>query len=120
MQQAQIHELYDDEFYGDTNINYTSAKIIIPHIQELFGEIKSVIDVGCGVGTWLRAWSEINPGMKIFGIDGNGADEKLYEIPLESYKEVNLTHDADSIIKEIMTKCIDANNIGGGGANHLL
>ena len=117
MQQAQIHELYDDEFYkGQASSSYASAKTMLPQVQELFGEIKSVIDVGCGVGTWLRAWSEINPSIKIFGIDGNAADEKLYEIPLESYKEVNLTHDADSIIKEIMTKYTDANNIGGGGA----
>ncbi|MCH5599298.1 class I SAM-dependent methyltransferase [Niabella ginsengisoli] len=30
----------------------------------------SVLDVGCGVGSWLKAWLEVYPDIEIAGIDG--------------------------------------------------
>ncbi len=119
MQQSQLHKIYDDNFYmAQASGSYLSAKEILPQVKELFGEVQSVIDVGCGMGTWLRVWSEIIPDIKIFGIDGNAADSNLYHIPLESYKEVNLNCDAPFLMQKILEKC----NIstGGGGKRHFL
>ena len=49
---------YTTEFYsGQQEGSYTSAQVILPLVNEIFSP-KSVIDIGCGVGYWLKVWSE--------------------------------------------------------------
>src|SRR5262249_62094788 len=65
--------LYDNDFYarhGDRSIE--SARIVAPLVMRL-AAIKSVIDVGCGVGGWLQSFSE-NGVATIRGLDGNYVD----------------------------------------------
>lgn len=45
-----------------------SAEIIIPLVNKII-KPKSVIDIGCGVGTWLCIFKKL--GVKICGVDGN-------------------------------------------------
>ena len=63
-------EIYNKGFYeGQADESYNSGKTIL---QTLASEIKfdSVIDVGCGVGAWLKAAKEL--GVKdICGVDGD-------------------------------------------------
>lgn len=48
MQQAN---LYNEEFYNaQMQGSYNSALEILPYVQKYL-DVKSVIDVGCGVGT---------------------------------------------------------------------
>lgn len=47
--------------------NYSSAKEIVPDIISLFRP-KTVIDVGCGVGAWLKVFED--NGVEICGVDG--------------------------------------------------
>ena len=55
--------------------NMQSPLILIPYFLEL-GDIKSVVDIGCGLGTFLRAFKEkgIND---IIGIDGKWCKKEL-------------------------------------------
>ncbi len=63
---------YDEQKYGSLQ----SAEIIVPIILRIFS-VTSVIDVGCGVGTWLSIFNK-NGVKKIKGFDTN-------DLPLENY-----------------------------------
>ena len=87
----EITEIYDKSFYdAQAQDSYKSARNMLPFVNEIFAP-KSVIDIGCGVGTWLKAWSDINPQIQIAGVDGNAVDSQMYFIPRESYKNIDLT-----------------------------
>ena len=111
----QIEKLYDKSFYDDqSKQSYESARVFLPYVDEAF-EPKSVIDVGCGIGTWLKAWNDINPNICIAGIDGNDVDSKMFFISPEHYKRVNLTKPHRILLQEINQHFADAIIIGGGG-----
>lgn len=60
---------YSQKFYDNQSAGSgSSAAIIVPRIVDLL-QPKSVLDVGCGVGTWCRAFQ--NAGVDtVYGIDG--------------------------------------------------
>ena len=61
---------YDQTFYSSqSDSSYLSASVIVPKIIELL-QVTSVVDVGCGVGTWLRAFEE-HAITDVYGIDGD-------------------------------------------------
>ena len=80
---------YDVEFFsGQKGLSYQSAQQVIPIIQN-FIPTGSVCDVGCGVGTWLRAFREAGV-QDVFGIDGNYVEKDLLEIPKTAFQEADL------------------------------
>lgn len=60
---------YSDRFYaGQRSASRDSADCMVPYIYELL-QPKSVLDVGCGVGNWVRAFEEA--GCEVaHGVDG--------------------------------------------------
>lgn len=90
---------YNSRFYKAMNIdgsdvcsNFSSAKKIIPYILELFPNISSVVDFGCGTGTWLKAC--IDNGIEnVCGLDGAWVDKSQMLIPEEKFVEIDLTSD---------------------------
>lgn len=98
--------IYDENFYrSQMQESYDSAKEVISYMrggEGLFTDIESIIDVGCGVGTWLKAWADAKPNLKYFGIDGNGVEESLFYIAKDYYKQVDLTADANDIFRNVM------------------
>jgi SAM-dependent methyltransferase len=58
----------------------------------LFGDFKpsSLLDVGCGIGTWLRAARAFGIP-EIFGIEGVNISESELLIPVASFKQQDLT-----------------------------
>ncbi|MCA9487692.1 MAG: methyltransferase domain-containing protein [Nanoarchaeota archaeon] len=64
------NSFYNEKFYKKNfGPSYNSAKIIVPCILKIF-KPKSVVDIGCGSGTWLKVFSE--EGVKdILGVDFN-------------------------------------------------
>ncbi|MDR3292467.1 MAG: class I SAM-dependent methyltransferase, partial [Methanobrevibacter sp.] len=69
---------YNDNFYEiHEKGSLKSSKEILPLIMNLI-EPNTVIDVGCGVGTWLSTFESLGV-KKILGIDGDHVNrEKLY------------------------------------------
>ena len=80
---------YTEQFYqGQTDGSRRSAKEIVPLVLELI-QPKSVIDVGCGAGTWLSVFKELGID-EVFGIDGNYVNEEILQIPKERFLAVDL------------------------------
>ncbi len=78
---------YDSQMEGSSQ----SAKILIPLVLDLV-KPKSVIDVGCGVGTWLDAYK--SSGVKdILGLDGDYIDQKVLKVESSEFKATDLTGD---------------------------
>jgi SAM-dependent methyltransferase len=61
--------MIDNFQYSPTIYNLRAPKIIIPLVLDLV-KPKSILDVGCGIGTWLKAVSEFELN-DIMGVDGS-------------------------------------------------
>lgn len=101
-----INSPYDDDFYSrDGERSLESARIVAPLIMRL-AAIRSVIDVGCGLGGWLRAFSE-NGVPLVRGVDGNYVDPlKLYIAP-ECFAAVDLTKPLDLKDRYDLAICLE-------------
>ena len=77
---------YDDQMDG----SLSSAQVIIPILLKTLS-IKSAIDVGCGVGTWLSAL-KTNGVSDILGMDGDYIDRATLKIPQSSFCPSDLFH----------------------------
>jgi SAM-dependent methyltransferase len=60
-----------------------SAEVIVPLVLELTSPT-SVVDVGCGTGTWLAFFRQLGLD-DVLGIDGPYVDERALEIPRELF-----------------------------------
>jgi 2-polyprenyl-3-methyl-5-hydroxy-6-metoxy-1,4-benzoquinol methylase len=60
----------------------------LPEILHVF-EVRSALDVGCGIGTWLREFDRL--GVKSYlGVDGDYIDLNQLVIPRDRFKSRNL------------------------------
>jgi SAM-dependent methyltransferase len=62
----------------------------------IFAEAKphSLLDVGCGTGTWLKA--SLDYGIKeVFGVDGVAIPPERLRIPLQNFAQADLTRPLD-------------------------
>jgi SAM-dependent methyltransferase len=80
---------YTNHFFEELHDgSYRSAREIIPLVLELV-QPRSIIDVGCGAGTWLSVCREF--GVEdIFGVDGDYVDVKILKIPKERFSSFDL------------------------------
>jgi len=82
--------------------NYIAPKQVVPKLMELL-EPKSVVDVGCGTGTWLKIFQELGV-LDILGIDGHFVDQNILKIekkffhPADLEKEVKINRKFDLAI----------------------
>jgi len=82
--------LYDPSFYrGQIAISRRSADRVVPLLVDLLAP-DSVIDVGCGVGTWMASWSD-HGVMNLVGLDGSGAASGLLQVDPSLVQTVDLT-----------------------------
>ena len=82
--------IYNPDFFKKQTLNsYKSAEVIVPLLINYF-EPKSVIDVGCGLGTWLKVFID-HRITDVLGIDGEYVDiDKLF-ISKEKFITADLT-----------------------------
>lgn len=81
--------LYSKSFYTKhLDRSRLSATEIVPFIVELI-QPQSVIDVGCGLGTWLAVFKEC--GVEdILGVDGNWVNKEWLQIPADYFLPFDL------------------------------
>ena len=73
--------------------SYRSASIILPLVRK-FIHPQSVLDIGCGVGTWLAVWK--NFGAEVYGMDGDYVDRSQLFIPEKNFYPANLEKSLES------------------------
>ncbi|MCF8026512.1 MAG: methyltransferase domain-containing protein [Desulfobacteraceae bacterium] len=81
--------LYTKRFYlNQGGGSHRSAQQVVPLIVNLINP-RSVIDVGCGLGTWLKEFS--NYGIEVKGVDGNWVPADQLRIKESEFCTCDLT-----------------------------
>jgi SAM-dependent methyltransferase len=68
----------------------TAAAEVVPLVLDLVGPVRSVLDVGCGIGTWLSAFTEHGVD-DLVGVDGDYVDRGQLLVPPELFVAHDLT-----------------------------
>ena len=86
--------VYDSSYYQrQIQGSLQSARVVAPILMDLFSP-RSVVEVGCGHGTWLGAFHEQKVS-DMLGIDGDYIDVNEMVIPLDCFKSFDLTAPLD-------------------------
>jgi len=88
---ASNHGTYDEEFFQlQHQGSCRSAERILPLILKLI-RCESAVDVGCGVGAWLRVLKEL--GVRdVVGLDGSYVNPQQLLISQQEFRAVDLTN----------------------------
>jgi SAM-dependent methyltransferase len=80
---------YSHNFYETNRTgSLISARQIVPLVMDLV-KPKSVVDVGCGLGTWLSVFDTLGV-QDYIGIDGEWVDQSQLEIPQSKFVRAEL------------------------------
>ena len=89
MSQPYTAEFFDSHRDGARR----SARVVVPLVLGLV-PARSVIDVGCGQGTWLSVFAE--HGVEdVCGVDGDYVDRARLEIPADRFRGRDLSRPLD-------------------------
>lgn len=88
------NKIYPPGFYAERHLRTVDAarRVVRPTIA-LLPSIESVVDFGCGVGSWLSVFKE--NGASVMGLDGPWVPEEYLSIPNESFRRCNLAEPID-------------------------
>ena len=86
---------YSPFFFGDQKAgSLSSARAVLGELFAAMGGVPSqVLDVGCGVGTWLRAAQELG-AKTVRGLDGEWVPRNELEISPEAFTSCDLVQSA--------------------------
>ena len=85
----KLAKLYDESFYeNQVDTSVESARIYLKFLWQFFQPI-SVLDVGCGRGTWLKACHELG-SKTLFGFDGNWNSHSSMIDPDINFRSIDL------------------------------
>lgn len=81
---------YNEKFFLEQQSgSYESAKNIVKFVLNIV-DSRSIVDVGCGVGTWLKVATEFGVN-DILGIDGSYVNKNLLVIPENKFLSMDLS-----------------------------
>ncbi len=82
--------VYDQKFYeGQSHRSWMSARKICSRVRSSLPHVSSVLDIGCGSGSWLRAWLDLGI-IDVHGLDGSYVFNSKLMIPKELISAQNL------------------------------
>ncbi len=85
-----MSEPYTKDFFADLRAgSMRSAEEIVPLILEVV-PARSVVDVGCGEGAWLAAFTK-NGVLDVLGVDGDYVDRDTLQISRERFQTADLS-----------------------------
>ncbi|MEQ8505383.1 MAG: class I SAM-dependent methyltransferase [Rhodospirillales bacterium] len=86
---------YNARFFAYTgDSGQTSAAAVVPIVLGLLSDVRSVLDVGCAQGNWLRAWLDAGIA-EVQGMDGDYVDQTQLRIPRNAFRPADLNADFD-------------------------
>jgi SAM-dependent methyltransferase len=80
--------IYNLNFYRQQDSSFDPAHIIVPILIDMI-QPKNVIDVGCGVGIWLKVFQYYGVE-EILGIDGPWIEHNIMHIPKDNFLSIDL------------------------------
>ena len=87
-------EEYSKDFYLDLTSeesNYSAERVLSLLLSKL-PPVNSVVDVGCGLGTWLTTLLKLRKQeIEILGIDGPWVNHDLLVIPKDSFVAIDIS-----------------------------
>ena len=97
---------YSNFFYDEMkDSSLSSAKVVVPIVME-YVKPKSVIDIGCGTGVWLKVFQD-NGVSEILGFDGGWVDNDMLVIPKQFFCAQDLESPIDSSHKADLCVCLE-------------
>jgi len=122
---VSLKETYDRDFYhGQSKGSARAAQLILPYVLQAVGSPRTVLDIGCGVGTWLRVLQDLIPDVKILGVDHPDVPQDLLMISKDEFvgmdlrKEINLGSRFELVMSLEVAEHID-NKYAGVFINNL-
>lgn len=86
---------YDENFYrAQKDGSYRSAELTIPMLFKWLPKPRTVVDVGCGLGTWLSVFKR--HGAEVLGVDGAYVKKDMLYIKKEEFLEADLENESVS------------------------
>lgn len=83
---------YDKHFYDEQQaLSYRSARAVFPALFSLIPKPGSVLDVGCGLGTWLSALEKDWGIVDYLGVDGDYVQRDALLINPQNFRAHDLT-----------------------------
>jgi SAM-dependent methyltransferase len=83
--------IYSNEFFaGQVEGSSRSASVVVPMVLSLLPEVRSVVDVGCGVAPWAAEFAAKGVP-EVWGVDGDYVDRSQLRIPSERFLPRDLT-----------------------------
>lgn len=79
---------YDDNFYQQVSGSLKSARLYLEYLWRIF-QPKSVLDVGCGRGAWLKASRELG-ACRLLGFDGEWNTQSLMIDDAIEFRSIDL------------------------------
>jgi len=87
--------IYGSNFYEDNQYgSYVSAIEVLKYVMPLY-KPSSIVDFGCGTGTWLAAAKQINREIQVIGVDGDYVDTDMLMIEKDEFLPRNLSEELD-------------------------
>jgi SAM-dependent methyltransferase len=111
---------YDTSFFeGLSPVSRESAGAVVPLVSKLVSPA-SVLDVGCGTGTWLAEW--VAQGVTdVVGLDGEYIDKALLQIDPATFVPTDLRNRFSLGRKFDLVQCLEtAEHIDGAYADVLI
>jgi methyltransferase family protein len=88
-QRVTVTPPYDEMFFATMRSGARrSAYAVLPPLLEMV-PARSLVDVGCGWGSWMRAALELGVE-EVAGVDGEWVDRDDLEVPAEAFRQTDL------------------------------
>ena len=111
-------KVYNDKFYEDSSTRIESAREILNLVFNIT-KPNSILDVGCGRGSWLTVAKELG-AKTTYGIDGQWNDGKHIDKHIV-YKSMDLNKNFVLESKFDLTICLEvAEHLEANSANNLI
>lgn len=108
-------------FYKHDEIihNFSAAREIMPYIIKNFSP-SSMLDVGCGIGTWMVVAKELGI-QEVLGIDGSYVDRDILKINSQEFLEHDLRDEFNLSKKFDIALCLEvAEHLPASSAEGLI